>query len=122
MIATPRWKDLAAAGAAPQRLLWASTGVKDPTFSDVLYVEELVGPDTVDTMQVKTLDALRDNGRVRPSLTEGLDEAKEVLASAKKLGLDLDRVTAALAVEGGGQFSAAFARLSERKSVGGGKR
>src|SRR3546814_8842870 len=84
MIATPRWKDLAAAGAAPQRLLWASTGVKDPTFSDVLYVEELVGPDTVDTMPVKTLDAFRDHGRVRPSLTEGLDEAKAVLASAQR--------------------------------------
>src|SRR3546814_195672 len=116
MVATSRWKDLAAAGAAPQRLLWASTGVKDPAFSDVLYVEGLVGPDTVDTMPVKTLDAFRDHGRVRPSLTDGLDEAKDVLASAEKLGLDLGGVTDALVVDGVRQFSEAFDRLIEAVS------
>ena len=80
MIETPRWKALAAAGAAPQRLLWASTGTKNPAYSDVLYIETLIGADTVNTMPPKTLEAFRDHGSVRQSLTEGADEAREVLA------------------------------------------
>jgi len=105
LIATPRWQALAEAGAAPQRLLWASTGTKDPTFSDVLYVEELIGPDTVNTMPPKTMDAFRDHGRVQDRLTEGVDEAADVLAAVERLGLDLGRVTRGLVDDGVKQFA-----------------
>ena len=111
MVATPRWTALAAAGAAPQRLLWASTGAKDPAYSDVLYVENLIGPDTVNTVPTKTLDAFRDHGQVHETLTEGVDEAREVLATAERLGLDLDGVTDRLIVDGVRQFSQAFDEL-----------
>jgi transaldolase / glucose-6-phosphate isomerase len=110
-IDTPRWQTLALAGAAPQRLLWASTGAKDPAYSDVIYVEELIGPDTVNTMPLKTLDAFRDHGRVRPSLTADIGAAKTVLASAETLGLDLDGVTKALVEDGVAQFAKAFDQL-----------
>ncbi len=108
MLATPRWQALAGAGAAPQRLLWASTGTKDPAYSDVLYVETLIGPDTINTMPPKTLDAFREHGQVRPTLTEGLDQAQEVLRDAARLGLDLHGVTERLVVDGVRQFSDAF--------------
>ena len=111
MVATPRWQALAAAGAAPQRLLWASTGAKDPAYSDVLYVENLIGPDTVNTVPTKTLDAFRDHGKVGPTLTEGVGEAREVLATAERLGLDLGGVTDRLIVDGVRQFSQAFDEL-----------
>jgi len=111
MLATPRWTALAAHGAAPQRLLWASTGTKDPAYSDVLYVETLIGADTINTMPVKTLDAFRDHGTVRPSLTDGLDEARGVLAAADALGLELDAVTDRLVVDGVRQFADAFDAL-----------
>jgi transaldolase/glucose-6-phosphate isomerase len=111
MLDTPRWKALAAAGAAPQRLLWASTGAKDPAYSDVLYVESLIGPDTINTMPVKTLDAFRDHGAVRPTLTEGVEAARGVLAAAEALGLELNAVTDRLVVEGVRQFAEAFDRL-----------
>ena len=111
MVQSPRWKALADAGAAPQRLLWASTGTKDPAYSDVLYVESLIGADTVNTAPPKTIDAFRDHGRVQPALTEGVDEAREVLASADRLGLDLNGVTSALVVDGVEQFATAFDKL-----------
>lgn len=111
MLETPRWKALEAAGAAPQRLLWASTGAKDPAYSDVLYVEPLIGSDTINTMPVKTLDAFRDHGVVRLSLTEGLDEAQGVLAAAEQLGLDLNGVTDRLVVDGVRLFAEAFDKL-----------
>ena len=125
MLESPRWRALAAAGATPQRLLWASTGTKDPTYSDVLYVESLIGPDTINTMPPKTLDAFRDHGRVRSALTEGLDEAREVLDAAERLGLDLNGVTERLVIDGLRQFTADFdqllAALSDKrvKFVGG---
>ena len=78
MIGTPRWQALSDAGAAPQRLLWASTGVKDPVYSDVLYVESLIGPDTVDTVPPQTLDAFRDHGRVHATLTEDVEQARSI--------------------------------------------
>jgi len=106
-----RWKALSAAGAAPQRLLWASTGTKDPTFSDVLYVEELIGADTVNTMPPKTMDAFRDHGRVRPSLTEDIEGARAILGETERLGLNLDAVTDALVVDGVEKFSQAFDQL-----------
>ncbi len=108
LIATPRWRALAAEGAAPQRLLWASTGTKDPAYSDVLYVENLIGPDTVDTVPPQTLDAFRDHGRVHRTLTEGVDEARAVMAEADRLGLDLAGVTEALVTDGVAKFAAAF--------------
>ncbi len=100
MVAGERWKKLAAAGANPQRLLWASTGVKDKAYSDVLYVEELIGRDTVDTIPPATMDAFRDHGRVRASLTENMDEARHVMAEVERLGLDLPGVTKHLVEDG----------------------
>lgn len=111
MVDSPRWKALAHAGALPQRLLWASTGTKDPAYSDVLYVETLIGPDTINTMPPKTLAAFRDHGQVRPTLTAGLEEARAVLAAAERLGLDLDGVTEGLIAAGVRQFAEAFDHL-----------
>jgi len=108
LIASPRWTALAAAGAAPQRLLWASTGTKDPAYSDVLYVETLIGRDTVNTMPPKTMDAFRDHGQVRPRLAEGLEAARAVLEGADRLGLDLNGVTDTLVVDGVAKFAEAF--------------
>jgi transaldolase/glucose-6-phosphate isomerase len=111
LIGTPRWKALAAAGARPQRLLWASTGTKDPAYSDVLYVETLIGPDTVNTIPPKTMDAFRDHGRVAVTLTQGVPEAERVLADAEHLGLDLDGVTRVLVTDGVKLFSDAADKL-----------
>jgi transaldolase/glucose-6-phosphate isomerase len=108
MIETPRWRALAAAGAAPQRLLWASTGTKDPTYSDVLYVESLIGPDTVDTLPPATMQAFRDHGVVRQTLTEAVQDARAELAEADRLGLDLSTATTFLAVDGVEKFTQAF--------------
>ncbi|HEX4095969.1 MAG TPA: transaldolase family protein, partial [Caulobacteraceae bacterium] len=107
----PRWKALSAVGASPQRLLWASTGTKDPAFSDVLYVETLIGPDTVNTMPTKTLEAFKDHGKVSQSLTHDVEAASDVLIAQAKLGLDLDEVTKQLVVEGVASFSASFDQL-----------
>ena len=108
LIATPRWKALAASGAAPQRLLWASTGTKDASYSDVLYVETLIGPDTVNTMPPKTLDAFRDHGRVAPTLAADPAGAEATLREAAALGLDLDSVTGHLVEDGVRLFAKAF--------------
>jgi len=108
MLQTPRWKALAAAGAHPQRLLWASTGTKDPAYSDVLYVETLIGPDTINTMPPKTLEAFREHGRVAPTLTEDVAGARTILDQAAAQGLDLDEVTARLVDEGVALFAKAF--------------
>jgi transaldolase/glucose-6-phosphate isomerase len=104
MIASPRWQALAAKGAMPQRLLWASTGVKDPAYPDTLYIDTLIGPDTVNTMPPKTMDAFRDHGTVAETLTAGVDAARQVLAEADRLGLGLDDVTRALVLDGVQQF------------------
>jgi transaldolase/glucose-6-phosphate isomerase len=111
MIASDRWKALAAKGAMPQRLLWASTGVKDPAYPDTLYIDELIGPDTVNTMPPKTMDAFRDHGTAAPALTADLDAARHVIAETRRLGLDLDGVTAALVDDGVKQFADAFDAL-----------
>jgi transaldolase/glucose-6-phosphate isomerase len=105
LIASDRWQKLAAKDAMPQRLLWASTGVKDPAYPDTLYVDTLIGPDTVNTMPPKTMDAFRDHGIVAETLAENLDAAKQVLADADRLGLDLPGVTAALVRDGVKQFA-----------------
>jgi transaldolase/glucose-6-phosphate isomerase len=111
LVASGRWKTLAAAGATPQRLLWASTGAKDPTYSDVLYVENLIGPDTINTMPVKTLEAFRDHGKATQSLTAGGSEAGHVLGDADSLDLDLNGVCDRLVADGVSKFAQAFDKL-----------
>jgi transaldolase/glucose-6-phosphate isomerase len=111
MIGTSRWNALAEAGASPQRLLWASTGAKDPAYSDVLYVESLIGVDTVNTMPTKTLEAFKDHGKVAPTLGEDADEATEVLTAQARLGLDLEGVTKELVSAGVKSFAEAFDKL-----------
>lgn len=111
VIQTPRWKTLEAAGAQPQRLLWASTGTKDKAYSDVLYVDSLIGPHTVNTVPPATLDAFRDHGTVAETLTQGIEDARHVLAEAERLGLNLDGVTSTLLAEGVTSFEQAFDTL-----------
>ncbi|WP_264997256.1 bifunctional transaldolase/phosoglucose isomerase, partial [Komagataeibacter xylinus] len=106
--ASQRWKKLAEAGANPQRLLWASTGTKDKTYSDVVYVDGLIGSDTVNTIPPATFDAFRDHGKVADTLTQDVAGALRVLDEAKSLGLDLDGVTRKLVDEGVASFADAF--------------
>ena len=103
-----RWQALAAKGAQPQRLLWASTGVKDPSYPDTLYIDTLIGKDTVNTMPPKTMDAFRDHGTAAETITQDVDGAKRTLAEAERLGLDLDGVTGTLVEEGVASFVKAF--------------
>jgi transaldolase / glucose-6-phosphate isomerase len=107
----PRWERLRAMGAKPQRLLWASTGTKNKDYSDVLYVEELIGPDTVNTMPPATLDAFRDHGQPRDSLEENIDDARHVLAELEKSGISLDAVTTELVKDGVKLFADAADKL-----------
>ncbi|MGB3045609.1 MAG: bifunctional transaldolase/phosoglucose isomerase [Xanthobacteraceae bacterium] len=109
--ADARWQKLAAKGAKPQRLLWASTGTKNKAYSDVLYVEELIGPDTVNTVPPATLDAFRDHGKLRDSLEEDIPGAERVLTGLAKTGISLDAVTAKLVEEGVQLFADAFDKL-----------
>lgn len=109
--ASKRWRELAKKGAQTQRVLWASTGTKNKKYSDVLYVEELIGRDTVNTAPPATIDAFRDHGKPRTSLTEGLLDAKKVLRDVEGAGISLDRVTDELLVDGLSQFSKAFETL-----------
>src|ERR1700716_4430221 len=95
-----RWEKLAARGAKPQRLLWASTGTKNKDYSDVLYVEELIGPNTINTVPPATLDAFRDHGKLRDSLEENIGDAKGVLAALEESGISLDAITADLVKDG----------------------
>src|ERR1700709_2829334 len=108
----PRWDKLAAKGAKPQRLLWASTGTKNKDYSDVLYVEELIGPNTVNTVPPATLDAFRDHGTPRDSLEENVEDAGQVLAELKKSRISLDAITAELVKDGVKLFADAAAKLS----------
>jgi transaldolase / glucose-6-phosphate isomerase len=106
-----RWDKLAAKGAKPQRLLWASTGTKNKDYSDVLYVEELIGPNTVNTVPPATLDAFRDHGKLRNSLEENVEDARHVLAELEKSGISLDSITAELVKDGVKQFADAADKL-----------
>ncbi|RDE07085.1 bifunctional transaldolase/phosoglucose isomerase [Sphingomonas aracearum] len=105
LVASDRWQKLKAAGAMPQRLLWASTGVKDKAYPDTLYVDTLIGPDTVNTMPPATMDAFRERGTVKQTLTENVDEARHVLAEADRLGLDLPGITDKLVLDGVKSFA-----------------
>jgi transaldolase/glucose-6-phosphate isomerase len=111
VIAGERWKKLEAKGARVQRLLWASTGTKNKAYSDVLYVEELIGKDTVNTVPPATLDAFRDHGKVRDSLEENVADAEGVLDELAKSGISLDTTTEKLVDEGVKLFADAADQL-----------
>ena len=108
LFAGARWEALKDAGARVQRLLWASTGTKNPAYSDVLYVEELIGENTINTVPPETMDAFRDHGRVRPSLEENTAAAKSILETLGHFGISLDSVTTKLTEEGVSLFADAF--------------
>jgi transaldolase len=110
---SPRFDQLRQAGAATQRLLWASTGTKNPAYSDVLYLEALIGPDTVNTVPPATYAAFKDHGQPRATLTEGLEEAERQVARLRELGIDLTQVTAQLEKEGVQSFAKSFNNLLE---------
>ncbi|HZR47563.1 MAG TPA: transaldolase [Candidatus Manganitrophaceae bacterium] len=101
-------------GVTLQRVLWGSTGTKNPNYSDLLYVEELIGPETVNTVPPATLKAFIDHGTVRPSLEEGLEEARAVLQKLAALGIDLQKVTGRLEEEGVKSFSDSYEKLIAR--------
>ncbi len=107
----PRWEALAKKAAQTQRVLWASTSTKNPEYRDVLYVEELIGPDTVDTMPPATFDAFREHGRVRPSLVEDLDGAHKVMESLAAVGISMKQVTDKLLDDGVKLFAEPFDKL-----------
>jgi len=107
----PRWEKLAAQGAQPQRLLWASTSSKNPAFKDTKYVEALIGPDTVDTVPLETIEAFRDHGIAENTLEQGLAEATATLEKLKSVGIDIDKVTQQLEDEGVDKFNKPFEKL-----------
>jgi transaldolase len=109
--AGPRWKALGAKGARTQRLLWASTSTKNPKYRDVLYVEELAGPDTVNTIPTTTLEAFRDHGQPRLSLEENVERAARVMESLPKVGISMREATDKLVEDGVRLFSDAFDKL-----------
>jgi transaldolase/glucose-6-phosphate isomerase len=111
IFSAPRWKALAAQGAQTQRVLWASTGTKNKNYSDVLYIEELIGPDTINTVPPATLDAFRDHGKPRQSLTEGLDGARKTMADLAAVGIVMKDVTDKLTTDGVKLFADAFDTL-----------
>lgn len=110
-LATDRWARLARLGARPQRMLWASTSTKNPAYSDVMYVEPLIGDLTVNTLPEKTIDAFRDHGRVAGTLTDGVDEARRTMAELASVGIELDEVTDQLLAEGVEKFAVPFDQL-----------
>ena len=111
IFSTPRWKALAAKGAQTQRVLWASTSTKNPNYRDVMYVEELIGPDTVDTAPPATIEAFRDHGKPRLSLTEDVDGARKTMADLASVGIAMKDVTDKLTVDGVKSFADAFDTL-----------
>jgi transaldolase len=108
-----RWKKLAAKGAQTQRVLWASTSTKNKNYSDVMYVDELIGTDTVNTMPPATINAFRDHGHPRASLTEDVDSANRVMETVARVGISMKEVTDKLTVDGVRQFSDAFNELMQ---------
>jgi transaldolase/glucose-6-phosphate isomerase len=111
IFSSARWKKLAAQGAQTQRVLWASTSTKNPAYRDVLYVEELIGPDTVNTIPPATIDAFRDHGHARLSLTEDVESAKETMETLAKVGISIDAITSKLTEDGVRLFEEAFDKL-----------
>tara|TARA_Y100001960_G_scaffold52172_1_gene53240 strand:- start:99 stop:1241 length:1143 start_codon:yes stop_codon:yes gene_type:complete len=111
LISGPRWQSLASQGARSQRLLWASTSVKNPAYRDVLYVEELIGPDTVNTLPEATLNSFRDHGEVCSSLQENSQEALDVMAALEETGISIDEITAQLQTDAVRLFVEPFDKL-----------
>ena len=111
IFSSPRWKALAAKGAQTQRVLWASTSTKNPNYRDVIYIEELIGPDTVNTVPPATLEAFRDHGKPRQSLTEDLDGARKTMADLAGVGIVMKDVTDKLTADGVKLFADAFDAL-----------
>jgi len=120
VFSSQRWRQLRSAGANIQRPLWASTGTKDPSYRPTLYVEELIGPETITTVPDATIDAFRTDGAVAPTLTAGIEEARERVASLADQGVDLDEITAALERDGVEQFARAYedmiAAIAEKRA------
>ncbi len=111
LFSNQRWQVLASKGAQTQRVLWASTSTKNPNYRDVLYVEELIGTDTVNTIPPATFDAFREHGRLRASLTENADEAHDTMTTLERVGVSMTEVTAKLLDEGVRLFAEPFAKL-----------
>jgi transaldolase len=105
------WEELEAAGGSPQRCLWASTSTKNPAYSDVLYIDELIGPATVNTMPRETVEAFEDHGHIKPTLERGVDEARRTLDRFAEAGIDYDDVVATLEREGVKKFADSFKEL-----------
>jgi transaldolase len=108
-----RWERLTAAGAKPQRCLWASTSTKNPAYSDVLYVDNLIGPETVNTMPIETIEAFQDHGEVAETLTQGLDEARALFGELDAAGIGYADVTETLEREGVEKFADSFRQLRQ---------
>jgi transaldolase len=111
IVGTPRWQALAGRGARVQRVLWASTSTKNPAYPDTLYVDELIGPETVNTIPPDTLRAFVDHGRAAPSLAKDLDAARQQIARLHGLGIDMERVTRRLQEDGVAAFVKPFQAL-----------
>jgi transaldolase len=116
----PRWAALAVQGARVQRPLWASTSTKDPAYPDTMYVDSLIGPHTVNTIPLQTLEAFVDHGRLAETVTEGVAEAAQLMNELATVGIDMEQVTADLLRDGVKAFADAFAKLKaglEQKAV-----
>lgn len=111
VFSSERFKKLKEKGAKTQRVLWASTSSKDPAFSDVKYVEALIGPETINTLPMDTIDAFRDHGKVANTLTENVGHSEKVLQKIKDNGIDIDKITQDLVDEGIEKFNAPFDKL-----------
>jgi transaldolase len=108
-----RWDTLEAKGATKQRCLWASTSTKNPEYRDVLYIEELIGPETVNTMPEETIEAFQDHGNVAETLTQGIDEARKLFDDLRAAGIDYDDVTDTVEREGVEKFTDSLAELKQ---------
>jgi transaldolase/glucose-6-phosphate isomerase len=120
MIEGSRWKALAARGARPQRLLWASTGTKNPAYPKTMYIDPLIGPDTVNTVPAETFAAFRDTGEPRLTVTEGVSDARAVMQALSGAGISFDEITRALLQKGVAAFSRSFENVLatiERKGL-----
>jgi transaldolase len=113
VFAGKRWEALEAKGASKQWCLWASTSTKNPAYRDVMYVEELIGPDTVNTMPEETIAAFQDHGEVALTLEQGVDEARRLFEQLAEAGVDVDDVTRVLEEEGVQKFADSFEELLE---------
>ncbi|MBJ7881725.1 transaldolase [Gelidibacter salicanalis] len=111
MVASDRFKKLEAKGARTQRVLWASTSAKDPSFSDVKYVEPLIGKDTINTLHMETIDAFRDHGTAADTVTKDIESANTAMDNLKNLGIDIDVITQKLENEGIEKFNKAYENL-----------